>query len=162
MHLIDAARGVKRKTTVREVDAYRKRMKIARGGTVSDVVALLKTKGIAKSSRFFGYPEPPAKGKFRKLKKLELQGDPEGWVMSRVTPGTPAYFAVSFRNIHSGFILVDSAKDVLWLDQLVGRGGKKVTGHLNTFLSRYLDGYVVKNRKYHAYYHGSTITELQF
>ncbi len=157
--LIDAGRNVPRLTTAGEVAKYRKYKKITRGATVSDLVAVLKKKGIAKRSRWFSYPK--AGRSFKTFKKLNLRGDPEGFVMSRVRTGQPAYFAVSFRNIHSGFILVTSDRKVLWLDQIY-RGGKDVTGKLNKFLSRFLDDYVERNRKLHAWYGSTKITELRF
>jgi hypothetical protein len=155
--LIDAGRGARRLTTAGELERWRRRREIARGATVSDLVGLLKEKGIARESRWFSYPR---KGRsFRRLKKLSLQGDPEQFVVGRVRGGRPAYFAVSFRNIHSGFILVTSTGQVLWLDQF---GEKDQTGKLNGFLSRNLDGYVESNRKLHAWYAPTKITELRF
>ncbi|MFB2769541.1 DUF4157 domain-containing protein [Pelatocladus sp. BLCC-F211] len=157
--LIDAGRNVKPLTTLGEVERYRNLKEIARGATVSDLVALLKEKGIAKRSRWFHYPKVGRS--YTMLEKLSLQGNPEGFVMSLVRIGQPAYFAVDFRNIHSGFILVTSDSKILWLDQIY-KGGEDVTGSLNEFLSRHLDEYVERTRKKHAWYGATKITELRF
>lgn len=156
--ILDVARGLRPHTTSGQVEQWRRAHNRATGGTVSDIVALLREKGIARRSRWFAYPRT---GRTRGWPMtLNLQGDPQGWVLGRARPGKPAYFAVSFRDIHSAFILVTSGRKLLWLDQF---GERDHTSDLNTWMSHHLDGYIQADRKHwHAKYKSTKITELRF
>lgn len=156
--ILDAARGVRPRTTLGQVEQWRRAHSRATGGTVSDIVGLLRREGIARQSRWFSYPRTGRKRGWPIT--LDLQGDPEGWVRSRARGGKPAYFAVSFRDIHSAFILLTSGKQVLWLDQF---GEQNHTGDLNTWMSHHLDGWIEADRRHwHAKYKSTKITELRF